>query len=288
MAKRFLSPLEYHKEEDVRKREKIKKEIILSYDKIVCSIASKQSIKNKVDFEDLYQVGRIGLLKAIESFDSTRKNKFSTYAYTKIRGEILHYLRDKEPAMKIPRKYWEAYPLIKKMQEKGKAREEIQSKLKISDFDYNLITLTRITTEYSQVKEQLSQDDQLLQKDKDKISIGNNLYEIVHCDKDNNSIGMNFCQLHRYAGIPKSTLFDWCKKGKGDTLLTPQGKRFQLAMSNNTKFKQKMKILRSQDWLSFFISLLVRPGKLRQHTIDRIYSFLVDIMIERQYLGNKG
>lgn len=44
-------------------------------------------------FEDLYQVGFIGLKKACERFESERGLKFSTYAVPYIRGEILHYLR---------------------------------------------------------------------------------------------------------------------------------------------------------------------------------------------------
>ncbi len=46
------------------------------------------------DFEDLVQIGTIGLLKAIRSFDITRGNAFSTYAVPLIIGEIRRFLRD--------------------------------------------------------------------------------------------------------------------------------------------------------------------------------------------------
>ncbi len=46
------------------------------------------------DFEDLVQIGNIGLLKAIRSFDVTRGNAFSTYAVPLIIGEIRRFLRD--------------------------------------------------------------------------------------------------------------------------------------------------------------------------------------------------
>ena len=44
--------------------------------------------------EDLFQIGSIGLLKAIEKFDSSFKVKFSTYAVPMIMGEIKRFLRD--------------------------------------------------------------------------------------------------------------------------------------------------------------------------------------------------
>jgi len=53
--------------------------------------------------DDLIQVGYIGLIKAVDSFDSEKNVKFSTYATHKIKGEIRHYLRDKSSIIKKPR-----------------------------------------------------------------------------------------------------------------------------------------------------------------------------------------
>ena len=47
-----------------------------------------------VDYEDLIQIGSIGMLKAIRSFDTDRGTQFSTYAVPLIIGEIRRYLRD--------------------------------------------------------------------------------------------------------------------------------------------------------------------------------------------------
>ena len=44
--------------------------------------------------DDLFQVGCIGLMKAIDNFDITQGVKFSTYAVPMIIGEIRRYLRD--------------------------------------------------------------------------------------------------------------------------------------------------------------------------------------------------
>ena len=46
------------------------------------------------DVDDLFQIGCIGLMKAIDNFDVTQQVKFSTYAVPMIIGEIRRYLRD--------------------------------------------------------------------------------------------------------------------------------------------------------------------------------------------------
>ncbi len=77
---------------------KSRKDLVMEHLPLVKKIASK--IYNRipdgiVDFEELVNTGVIGLIKAIERYDSN-KAKFSTYAYIKIRGEILDYLRKQD------------------------------------------------------------------------------------------------------------------------------------------------------------------------------------------------
>jgi RNA polymerase sigma-B factor len=60
-------------------------------------------------FEDLMQVGSIGLINAIERFDVSKGNAFSSFAVPYIKGEIQHYLRDKSPTVKMPRAWLTIY-----------------------------------------------------------------------------------------------------------------------------------------------------------------------------------
>jgi RNA polymerase sigma-B factor len=58
-------------------------------------------------YEDLLQVGSIGLIRAIERFSIEKGNAFSSFAIPYIRGEIQHYLRDKSCTLRIPRRWLE-------------------------------------------------------------------------------------------------------------------------------------------------------------------------------------
>ncbi|MBP3543351.1 MAG: RNA polymerase sporulation sigma factor SigG [Lachnospiraceae bacterium] len=49
---------------------------------------------NNENIDDLFQIGCIGLIKAIDNFDVTQNVKFSTYAVPMIAGEVRRYLRD--------------------------------------------------------------------------------------------------------------------------------------------------------------------------------------------------
>lgn len=63
---------------------------------LVHTIARKrhQQFGHKYSYDDLYQEGCIGLLKAIERFDKTKGVRFSTYAYACINSHILNMIRD--------------------------------------------------------------------------------------------------------------------------------------------------------------------------------------------------
>ena len=61
--------------------------------RLVLSVIKRFSNSNE-NMDDLFQIGCIGLIKAIDNFDTTLNVKFSTYAVPMIIGEIRRYLRD--------------------------------------------------------------------------------------------------------------------------------------------------------------------------------------------------
>ena len=61
--------------------------------KLVLSILKTYSNRSD-NMDDLFQIGCIGLLKAIDNFDLSHQVKFSTYAVPMILGEVRRYIRD--------------------------------------------------------------------------------------------------------------------------------------------------------------------------------------------------
>ena len=68
---------------------------------LIWSVA-RRFIGRGVDEEDLYQLGCLGFIKAVEGFDLAYGTQFSTYAVPKIAGEIRRFLRD-DGAVKVSR-----------------------------------------------------------------------------------------------------------------------------------------------------------------------------------------
>lgn len=73
------------------------------------------------ELEDLFQVGSIGLMKAIDKFDVSFSVKFSTYAVPMITGEIRRFLRD-DGMIKVSRSLKEEGAKTKRAREKLQAR----------------------------------------------------------------------------------------------------------------------------------------------------------------------
>lgn len=69
------------------------------------------------EMEDLFQIGSIGLIKAIDKFDTSYDVKFSTYAVPMITGEIKRFLRD-DGMIKVSRSLKETASRIRGVREK--------------------------------------------------------------------------------------------------------------------------------------------------------------------------
>ena len=57
-----------------------------------------------VEYDDLYQVGALALVQAVERFDPSKGFEFSSFATPTILGEIKKYFRDKQWSLKVPRR----------------------------------------------------------------------------------------------------------------------------------------------------------------------------------------
>lgn len=75
------------------KEESIKETLVIDNTRLVLSM-TKRFYQRTDSMEDLFQVGMIGLIKAIENFNTSYNLRFSTYAVPLIIGEMKRYLRD--------------------------------------------------------------------------------------------------------------------------------------------------------------------------------------------------
>lgn len=86
----------------------LRAELVAAHMNLVRYLAAKFKHRGE-PFDDLVQVGALGLLKAIDRFSIERGVEFATYATPTIVGEIKRYFRDKCWAMKVPRRLQELY-----------------------------------------------------------------------------------------------------------------------------------------------------------------------------------
>src|SRR5918999_4573739 len=76
--------------------------ILALHDKLLNSIVGRYASSSGEPYEDLLQVGYVGLIKAVNGYETGSKAAFSSYAYSKVDGELQHHLRD-TALMKKPR-----------------------------------------------------------------------------------------------------------------------------------------------------------------------------------------
>ena len=100
---------QYQREGD----EEIQAALVDYYSELVETLAAKFSRGAEL-FEDLVQVGMIGLLAALKRYDPSYGRSFEGFAVPTIIGEIKRYIRDKTWSVHVPRRIKELGPRIKK------------------------------------------------------------------------------------------------------------------------------------------------------------------------------
>jgi RNA polymerase sigma-B factor len=92
----------YHRDGDTTARERL----VEVYLPLVESFARRYS-RSSDDYDDLYQVGCIGLIQAIDRFRPERGDELAAYAVPNIAGEMRRYLRDRGGSVRLPRRVLE-------------------------------------------------------------------------------------------------------------------------------------------------------------------------------------
>src|SRR4249919_959096 len=135
--------LRKYKEEPNKLTSQQKDKLIMEYAPLIRFIAQKIAVRlpSNIELDDLISSGVIGLMDAIDKYDSSRDNKFKTYAEFRIRGAILDELRAQDW---VPRSVREKAKILERCfakieQQLGRqaTEEEVYEELGISQSEYH-------------------------------------------------------------------------------------------------------------------------------------------------------
>lgn len=104
---------EYKKNPTIELRNEIVEEHLYMVDILI-----RKYLNKGVEYDDLYQVGALALVQAVERFDPERGFEFSSFATPTILGEIKKYFRDKQWSLKVPRRLKEISSKIQDVKDK--------------------------------------------------------------------------------------------------------------------------------------------------------------------------
>ncbi|MBR1424216.1 sigma-70 family RNA polymerase sigma factor [bacterium] len=105
----------YKNEQDTKRKHILYLDLVEESMKLVRKIVSGvYPLPGSTTRDDLIQVGAVGVLKAIDTYNVQKKGSFKTYVSKFIKGKILHYMRDKANIVRPPR---ETVENIKKVKE---------------------------------------------------------------------------------------------------------------------------------------------------------------------------
>lgn len=140
--------------------------------RLVLSVAQR-FCDSKENMDDIFQVGCVGLMKAIDNFDINLNVKFSTYAVPMIIGEIKRFLRDSS-SLRVSRSLRDtAYMVLKCKERLGKERTDEVSLEEVAQ-DLNL-SLFEVFDAIDALTDPLSLDDCLQTETDEALSLGEHI-----------------------------------------------------------------------------------------------------------------
>ena len=113
-----------------------KEKLILENNNLIKSIV-RRYLNKGVEYDDLYQLASMGLLKAINGFDESFNVRFSTYAVPRIAGEIKRFMRD-DGSIKVSRALKSAAKQINAFIEKYSFEHGFQPSVKMISDEFNM------------------------------------------------------------------------------------------------------------------------------------------------------
>ena len=145
--------------------------------RLVLSVAQR-FVTSKENMDDIFQVGCVGLLKAIDNFDITLNVQFSTYAVPMIIGEIKRFLRDSS-ALRVSRSIRDtAYMVLKSKEKLQKNRcEEVSMEDVATDLN---LTIREVYDAIDAISTPLSLDDSIKTDGDEEMRLDEHIADTEH------------------------------------------------------------------------------------------------------------
>ena len=164
---------------------KSKEELVNGNLKLVLSIIKKYN-NGKHDMNDLFQIGCIGLIKAVDNFDTSYNVQFSTYAVPLILGEVKRFIRD-STEVRIARSIRDTAYKILKFKDEYLLKNGIEPKndiicksLEITDYDLEL--------SLNSLKEPMSIFEPIYNDGGDTIYLADQIADIKNTNEDRDTL----------------------------------------------------------------------------------------------------
>ena len=157
-----------------------KNQFVYANMRLVLSVAQR-FLHKKYDADDLFQVGCVGLIKAIDNFDVSLGVKFSTYAVPMIMGEIRRFLRDNN-AVRVSRSLRDiAY---KALQSREKLTFNLQREPSIDEIALDIgHPYMDVACALDAISEPLSLSEPIYSDDQDEMELGDHLTDEFMIDE---------------------------------------------------------------------------------------------------------
>jgi len=145
--------------------------------RLVLSVAQR-FMSSKENMDDIFQVGCVGLMKAVDNFDISLNVQFSTYAVPMIIGEIKRFLRDSS-AMRVSRSLRDTAYLVLKSKEKLQEGRNEEVNLEEVATDLNL-TIREVYDAIDAISTPLSLDDSIRTDGDEEMRLDEHIADTEH------------------------------------------------------------------------------------------------------------
>lgn len=141
-------------------------DLIKDNKRLICSIINRYT--SYYEFDDLYQVSVIGIIKAYQNYDESFNTKFTTYAYKYILSEVINFVNNSK-LIKVSRDYQKLYRKI--LEARNILTQKLMKEPTTKEIALFLELDEEIVTDVLRSKDDIKSLDEILDADDKKLTM---------------------------------------------------------------------------------------------------------------------